>query len=189
MTLPLDGGSALPTWVARARWVQRRVVDVAAVFGVLAVVVLLVGLLVGARPAVVVSGSMAPQVPVGSLVVARTVPAASVEVGDVVTVDRPLGEGLVTHRVVGTEPVDDGRTSLVLQGDANLHPDAVPVVAAEVSRVMVVAPVLGYVVLALQENLLPVVLLLAVGAVLVSVPVGGRGPVRRTRGGVSRGAG
>lgn len=160
--------------VRRTRWVQHRVVDVAAVVGVAAVVLLLAGLLLGVRPAVVVSGSMAPEIPVGSLLATRTVPADSVEVGDVVTVPRPRADGLVTHRVVSTEPSAEapGATRLELQGDANAHPDALPYVLTEVGHVGLAVPGLGFAVLALQDNLFLVVVALVVSAALVAAPVG-----------------
>ena len=52
------------------------------------------------------TGSMSPAIPAGSLAVVRAVPADSVGVGDVVTVDR---EGMlpVTHRVVATETIEE----------------------------------------------------------------------------------
>ena len=69
------------------------------------------------------TGSMSPAIPAGSLAVVRAVPADSVGVGDVVTVDR---EGMlpVTHRVVATETIEEsGITVLELKGDANAQAD------------------------------------------------------------------
>lgn len=153
---------------------QRAVVDGAAFVGVVSVVLLVVALLLGLRPVVVVSGSMEPEIPVGALVVTRVLPAGDVEVGDVVTVPRPRGDGLVTHRVVSTSasPDEAGAVRLELKGDANAHPDPTPVEVAEVERVVLALGGLGTVVLGLQENVGVLVAALLAGAVLVSVPVG-----------------
>ena len=75
------------------------------------------------------TGSMAPGIPAGSAAVVREVPAEQLRPGDVVTVDRP-GRLPVTHRVVSAEPAADGRTSLVLRGDANAQDDPAPYVVS-----------------------------------------------------------
>ncbi|HEY1105973.1 MAG TPA: S26 family signal peptidase, partial [Agromyces sp.] len=65
------------------------------------------------------TGSMGPTIPAGSAALVREVPASSLAVGDVVTVDRP-GRLPVTHRIVA---IDDGSgpelRRLTLRGDAN----------------------------------------------------------------------
>lgn len=93
------------------------------------------------------TGSMSPTIPTGSLAVVREVPAGDVEVGDVVTVDRP-GRLPVTHRVVdlGGDPV-----TLTLQGDANPAPDAETYTVDTVRRVLWSVPELGRVVARLQH--------------------------------------
>src|SRR5918992_1512387 len=54
----------------------------------------------GYRPVVVYSGSMEPELGVGSVALVKSVPSASVEVGDVITFADPYQPGrLVTHRV------------------------------------------------------------------------------------------
>src|SRR5438445_8989650 len=46
------------------------------------------------------SGSMSPGMPVGSLAITRTVPASTLEVGDVITFHSPQSPSmLITHRV------------------------------------------------------------------------------------------
>ena len=49
------------------------------------------------------TGSMSPTIPAGSLAVVKEIPAADINVGDVVTVDRP-GKLPVTHRVTSGWP-------------------------------------------------------------------------------------
>lgn len=73
----------------------------------------------------VVSGSMEPEVPVGSLVYVKPAEPAALEAGDVIAFsDSGAGDTVITHRVV------ENRTAmgeLVTKGDANDANDAVPV--------------------------------------------------------------
>jgi signal peptidase I len=165
-----------PGAVARAaRRAQQLLLNVAAVVGVVSVVAVVVCLVMGVRPAIVVSGSMAPGIPVGALTVARTVPAVSVGVGDVVTVPRTDGDGLVTHRIIETAPAEGGgATSLRLQGDANTEPDALPYTVTEVGRVLGSFPYVGRVVAGLQQNIVAVVAGLLVLTALATYPTGRR---------------
>lgn len=94
---------------------------------------------------VVRSGSMAPSMPVGSLVLTRPVSADLVEPGDVISVVRTDGRR-VTHRVVAAEGSGALRR-LTTQGDANAAPDPEPITAGTVERVMLSAPELGRVLL------------------------------------------
>lgn len=172
--------------VSGIRFAQRAVLNVAAVLGTISIVVSVLCLLFGIRPAVVISGSMEPGIPVGSLTVARTVPAEQVQVGDVVTVPRVNADGLVTHRVVSTAPADDGRsTVLELQGDANRDPDLLPYVVTDVGHVLATVPGVGTLVQLLQQNVVAVVAGLLVVTVLVTAPVDRLGG-RRTGGDAAR---
>jgi signal peptidase I len=165
--------------VGVVRLAQRAVLNLAAVLGTISIVVTVLCLLLGVRPAVVISGSMEPGIPVGSLTIARTVPAEQVGVGDVVTVPRVHADGLVTHRVVATTPADDGRsTVLELQGDANRDADLQPYVVTEVGHVLATVPGVGTLVQLLQQNVVAVVAGLLVLTVLVTAPVGRSGRTR-----------
>lgn len=152
---------------------QRVLLDLAAAVGVLSLLAVAACLALGVRPAVVVSGSMAPGIPVGAVTLARSVPADTVAVGDVVTVPRTDGRGLVTHRVIETTPLADsvaGATELRLQGDANAEPDAQPYAVAQVGQVLGSVPYVGYAVVALQQNLVAVVAGLLALTALVTFP-------------------
>lgn len=167
-----------------ARRAQRLLLDLAAVVGVLSLLAVAACLALGVRPAVVVSGSMAPGIPVGAVTLARTVPAESVAVGDVVTVPRTDGRGLVTHRVIETAPGTGGATTLRLQGDANTEPDALPYTVTEVGQVLGSVPHVGRAIVALQENVVAVVagLLVLTAAVTFPAHAARRSPGRaRTR--------
>ncbi|GAA4669332.1 signal peptidase I [Nocardioides nanhaiensis] len=104
-----------------------------------------VTLALGLTPLVVLSGSMAPAIGTGDLAVARTVPAAEVREGDVVSVVADSGVR-VTHRVVAVDPLGGGAVELVLRGDANAGPDPQTYRVAEVERVWFHVPHLGSVV-------------------------------------------
>lgn len=95
----------------------------------------------GYRPLVVLSGSMEPTIPTGSMVLVQRVPASELEVGDVVAVARP-DRSRVTHRIVVLERRHDGAT-LVLKGDANEDADAAPVTVRAADRLVGQAPVVG----------------------------------------------
>ncbi|HEV7535930.1 MAG TPA: signal peptidase I, partial [Acidimicrobiia bacterium] len=75
------------------------------------------------RLATVLSGSMAPGMPVGSVAVLVPEPPAAVRVGDVITFQAPTPDhAVVTHRVV--EVVEGGLQPVVrTKGDANRSPD------------------------------------------------------------------
>lgn len=103
---------------------------------------MIVCLVAGVRPAIVISGSMSPTIPTGSMTFAREIPASEVRVGDIVTVDRVIGSGLVTHRV--TDITDDnGNIELTLQGDANTDADPAPYPVRTVGEVVFHVPGLG----------------------------------------------
>jgi len=76
------------------------------------------------RTVTVLTGSMRPQMPAGSMAVLVPVSPASVKVGDVITYQAPIADHrVVTHRVV--KIVEPGPHPVVsTKGDANVSPDA-----------------------------------------------------------------
>ncbi|HLU98219.1 MAG TPA: signal peptidase I [Thermobifida alba] len=108
----------------------------------------------GAQALIVLSGSMEPTLPVGSVVIAGPVAPDEVEVGDIITfthaapaqteVAESASAPLVTHRVIDVETTAEG-TFFHTQGDANTVPDDPPVPAADVQgRVWYHIPYFGY---------------------------------------------
>ena len=85
-----------------------------------AAAVILVPMLLGYKEMAVLSGSMEPTIPVGSLVYVKPVEVSELKTGDVCTYYLSDGETFVTHRVMSIDP--DAQT-LVTQGDANEDPD------------------------------------------------------------------
>lgn len=87
----------------------------------------------------VVSGSMAPAIPKGSLVLVRPVSAWEIGEGEVIAFAR--GGSVVTHRVTA---VHDADSEFVTKGDANTEEDILPVpFSALIGRVERHVPVLG----------------------------------------------
>jgi signal peptidase len=81
--------------------------------------------LAGATPYTVLTGSMRPELPPGTLVVARPVPEEDIGVGSVITYQLKSGDTtVVTHRVVQQAFDIDGDPIFRTQGDANDVPDA-----------------------------------------------------------------
>ncbi|MBV9832441.1 MAG: signal peptidase I [Marmoricola sp.] len=104
----------------------RRILRVSAARVVLTVVASLLvwsllPLLVGWTPRLILSGSMEPRIHVGDVVVTRTVPAATLRPGQVITVQDPDHPGRTrTHRV--QRLAADG--TIVTKGDANPQADS-----------------------------------------------------------------
>ena len=96
---------------------------------------------VGARPLVIRTGSMAPSMPVGTVAVVRSEPAAQVRVGDVVAIERNDGRRIM-HRVRRASAAGDGAMTLVLRGDRNRAADP-PVTVSSVERPLLVVPAVG----------------------------------------------
>lgn len=113
--------------------------------------------LYGLKPYVVLSGSMEPELPVGSVILTTTHPDR-IGTQDVITYR--AGQQLVTHRVSRIEG-----ESLFTKGDANPSEDPCPVKADQIAgKVISCIPYAGYLVIWLQR---PYILFLLFAAVLL----------------------
>ena len=101
----------------------------------------------GATPYTVLTGSMRPGMPPGSLVVTKPLEAEQLKVGDAITYQMRSGEPeVVTHRIISLSQTLGGETLFTTQGDANPGPDEKPVKAAQIRGVVWYSiPLLGYV--------------------------------------------
>lgn len=72
------------------------------------------GIIAGIRSFVVLTGSMQPQIPVGSIV--YTLPSSRYEAGDIIAFTK--NEVTVTHRIIAIK-TENGQTMYQTQGDAN----------------------------------------------------------------------
>ena len=116
------------------------------VIAVLAAVV--VPKLTGATPFAVLTGSMEPDLPPGSLLIVRDVDPANIAIGDVITfMPRENDPSVVTLRVVGVGVDMSGEPTFTTQGDANPVADAAPVRAKQlVGERWYSIPYLGWIV-------------------------------------------
>lgn len=117
--------------------------------GVLALAVAVVGVprLTGAVPLTVLTSSMEPTYPPGTLVVVQATDPDDIRLGDVITYQLQSGRPeVVTHRVIGVTTDTAGQRTFRTQGDNNPQPDPAPVIAAQVKgTVWYAVPFLGWV--------------------------------------------
>ncbi len=115
---------------------------------------------------IVLSGSMEPAIPVGSVVIVKPT-VASYKIGDIITFGKDKkGEIPTTHRIVEMR-VDNGTMVYVTKGDANNDRDADEVREDEIiGKVLVDLPYVGYVI-ALARKPLGMVFLIIIPALIV----------------------
>ncbi|GAA3542101.1 signal peptidase I [Nocardioides daeguensis] len=118
------------------------------ILGVCAVlsVTVLIPRLAGATPYTVLTSSMTPDLPPGTLVVVRPQPASEIGLGDIITFQLESGKAPVaTHRVVAVSNTPDGEPIFRTQGDANDAPDQAWVRPVQIKgRAWYVVPYLGH---------------------------------------------
>lgn len=136
--------TSLP-YAVRSPWtliLRERALDILAAVGAICLALTALGVFFSVTPLILTSGSMDPTMPTGALALARTVPAETLNVGDVVSVHDPSGTR-VTHRIVEVSHVKNGSTQLTLRGDANDVDDATPYYVREADRVFFSVPHVG----------------------------------------------
>ncbi|MCR2800380.1 signal peptidase I [Microbacterium sp. zg-Y818] len=112
----------------------------------LAVAVIMLPALVGGTAMTVLTQSMEPGLPPGTLIVTRATPTDEIAVGDVITYQIRSGEAaVVTHRVI-SKTYTDGELTFVTQGDNNNTPDPEPVREVQIRGTLWYSvPLLGWV--------------------------------------------
>lgn len=111
------------------------------IMGLIAAVLILPNL-IGFKSMAVLSGSMEPNISVGSIVFVREVEADTLEVGDVISY-RLSGTTAVTHRI---NSIDPATQQFITKGDANESVDSAPISANQImGKVMFHLPLLGYI--------------------------------------------
>lgn len=157
-----------------------------AAFGALCLLLTLAGIVAGARPLVVRTGSMAPALPVGTVAIVRPAAATSARVGDVVAVRRSDGRRIM-HRVRSVRPAGGHSATLVLRGDRNRRADP-PLTVSRIERPLVVVPWAGTPIEWLDGPWLQFWLGVATGSVALAWLAGRRSrPSRRSRSAAHRG--
>ena len=101
---------------------------------------------------IVVSGSMEPNIPVGSIVFSKEIDPADLQKGDVIVfIDPARGTTPITHRVVSN---DTAEGTIVTKGDANEREDANPAAYDNiVGKVCFHVPRMGFVAAMLTSTL------------------------------------
>lgn len=104
-----------------------------AVVVALAAVAVIIPSLAGAVPLTVLTSSMEPGLPPGTLIVVRQTAPEEITIGDVVTYQIQSGKAdVVTHRVLEIVSSTDGTRTFITQGDNNPQPDPNPVVDGQI---------------------------------------------------------
>lgn len=117
-----------------------------ALVAALAAAAVIIPFLTGSVALTVLTGSMEPGLPPGTLVVVRPTPPVNIRIGDVMTYQIESGKPeVVTHRVIGVVASSDGSRTFTTQGDNNPQADPNQVVEEQVKgTVWYSIPLLGY---------------------------------------------
>ncbi|WP_081882248.1 signal peptidase I [Cryobacterium sp. MLB-32] len=126
--------------------VGNALLTLAAIGGVICILLVAAAFLFDVTLVMFKTGSMSPQIPAGSVAVVREIPAAEIQVGDVVTVSRGDAPP-ITHRVVSVTAGPSATERVItLKGDANVSADPQPYTVSSVRRVLGSVPGLARVV-------------------------------------------
>lgn len=147
----------------RRRWVDHLTTGLVAAAFAIAFLVAVGPRMLPYKLGTVVTGSMEPTIPTGSLLVLDVVDGSSLQTGDIITFQPPDDPTTITHRIVDVEETADGRL-FVTKGDANASPDAWRIPAVQFgTKYRFHLPYVGYLVLVLHR---PMALMQA-GALLI----------------------
>jgi signal peptidase len=103
--------------------------------------------LFGYNSYIISGGSMEPAIQAGSVAVTRPTRVEALEVGDIITFQRPEGPGTnITHRIIAID-IEDGQRVFATKGDAEDNFDTEQVrLQGEVDRLAYDVPYAGYIV-------------------------------------------
>lgn len=159
----------------------------------LALLVVVIPRVTGATPLTVLTSSMEPGLPPGTLIIVRPVDPDALAISDVITYQIRSGSPeVITHRIISIGLGATGDRTFVLQGDNNSSPDAQLVIPEQVQgRLWYSVPLLGYVNTLVTEEVktwvAPVAALLLFGYSSFMV-AGAVRDARRKRGKISDGS-
>lgn len=114
---------------------------------VLAVLVAVLPAIVGGEALTVLTQSMEPKLPPGTLIIVRPTPVDTIAIGDVLTYQVISNEpAVISHRVISRSIDTKGATTFIVKGDNNSLPDVLPVRVAQIRGTLWYSlPWLGYV--------------------------------------------
>ncbi|MEV4988427.1 signal peptidase I [Pseudarthrobacter sp. LMD1-1-1.1] len=155
--------------------VLRRVVSWLATAMVFLAVAAFLALAVGPRvlgyqTSTMLTGSMAPLINPGDIVITRPVPVADIKVGDIITYHIPVEDQRVeTHRVTAITPKPDGTFVVQTKGDANngADPWLATISTPTVDRHALTVPHVGEAIRAIRQPLILNTLMYGAPALLV----------------------
>ena len=129
---------------------------------------ILVPAVTGSTALTVLTSSMEPHLPPGTMVIVRPTAPEDIEPGMVLTYQLESGKPLlVTHRVIQKLTTVDGAYLFITQGDANPQPDPDPVREVQIKgTVWYAIPYIGWVATAIGGDLRPILITVAVVALL-----------------------
>ncbi|MET0161219.1 MAG: signal peptidase I [Microbacteriaceae bacterium] len=144
-----------------------------ALVAAIAALVLIIPAATGSVALTVLTGSMEPGLPPGSLVVVKPTDPADVRIGSIITYQWEPGQPtLVTHRVTEVVSNSDGTVTWTTQGDNNDAPDPNPVTQEQLQGVVWYSlPLVGWVSNLIAGDLRPILVPVIGGALLVYAAV------------------
>ena len=112
----------------------------------LALMLIIVPKVTGSIPLTVLTSSMEPGLPPGTLVIVKPIDPKDIVIGDVVTYQIESGvPGVITHRIIDIQTSSNGDRSFIFQGDNNDAPDEKPVLPVQIQgKVWYSIPYAGY---------------------------------------------
>jgi signal peptidase len=161
----------------------------------LAAALVVVPAVAGATPLTVLTSSMEPKLPPGTLIVVKPTPIDQIRIGSVLTYQiEPGTPAVISHRVIQRNSDSDGSVTFITKGDNNDQPDPKPVQEGQVRGTLWYSlPWIGYISTAVNgENkswLIPVigVALLGYAVFMVLSAIVSRARKNRERDGAPRG--
>jgi signal peptidase I len=113
----------------------------------LALILIVVPKVAGATPLTVLTSSMEPLYPPGTLIYVLPVTPAEIRLGDVITYQIKSGDpAVISHRVIAINSPADGKRTFILKGDNNSDPDQAAVLPVQIrGRLWYSVPLLGWV--------------------------------------------
>jgi len=113
----------------------------------LALLLIIVPKVSGSIPLTVLTSSMEPSLPPGTLIIVKPIDPEDIVVGDVVTYQIESGvPGVITHRVIDVVISSTGDRTFIFQGDNNGSPDDLPVLPVQIQgKVWYSIPYMGFV--------------------------------------------
>lgn len=124
------------------------------------IITIVFGFATGYKYLNILTGSMSPTMPVGTIIVVKHIDFNDLQVGDVITYKTYSGDFNVTHRI---HSINKNNQTVITKGDATTNLDE-PVSASRIVGVVVAYfPQLGYVFDFIRNN----IILITIGIILI----------------------